>query len=86
MKKCDEIVDDLSHIENYVEMHIEICIIIQSKEKLVHKLGYPEAVLDFEYDHEVRDRGEKSRQKAFKCLFFCLLLQDNVIFSSLFSS
>lgn len=25
-----------------------------AKEKLVHKLGYPEAVLDFEYDHEVR--------------------------------
>ena len=25
-----------------------------AKEKLVKKLGYPEAVLDFEYDHEVR--------------------------------
>ena len=26
-----------------------------AKEKLVKKLGYPEEVLDFEYDHEVRD-------------------------------
>lgn len=25
-----------------------------AKEKLVHKLGYPEEVLNFEYDHEVR--------------------------------
>jgi hypothetical protein len=25
-----------------------------AKEKLVHKLGYPETVLDFAYDHEVR--------------------------------
>lgn len=24
-----------------------------AKEKLVEKLGYPEEVLDFEYDHEV---------------------------------
>jgi hypothetical protein len=27
-----------------------------AKEKLVKKLGYPEAVLDFEYDHEVRKK------------------------------
>jgi hypothetical protein len=27
-----------------------------AKEKLVNKLGYPEAVLDFEYDHEVRTK------------------------------
>jgi len=28
-----------------------------SKEKLVHKLGYPEEVLDFEYDHTLWTRG-----------------------------
>ena len=28
-----------------------------AKEKLVKNLGYPEAVLDFEYDHEVGDVG-----------------------------
>mmetsp|Transcript_71147 Transcript_71147/g.206029 ORF Transcript_71147/g.206029 Transcript_71147/m.206029 type:complete len:621 (+) Transcript_71147:62-1924(+) len=28
-----------------------------AKEKLVHKLGYPEEVLDFEYDHERWTRG-----------------------------
>jgi 5' nucleotidase family len=27
-----------------------------AKEKLVHKLGYPEQVLEFEYDHEVSSR------------------------------
>lgn len=33
-----------------------------AKDKLVHKLGYPEQVLDFEYDHEVRERIRKKER------------------------